>query len=306
LDSILDTLLSDRDNALFFQSAFAAVQALGSVLCAPAALSPLQPPFMLQALLQSGCQMRFLDVDYYGSIAGNDTDAKLFKTDYAGIMPAVSGNIELWINGAGYLDREPESDHILIDLQTLDAQSETPGCVIISRDGRLLEELRRFATLGIEKRQVWNDAIRTKGVDGLMSPLAKKYWEERVRTVRGAAGRLKEISGIYAEMLSAFKLIDMMPTASPRFFPVRLAPELLCPKEDIYTELHQMGVDATVPFKPLYRYDICKAETLRGSEAFYKAVLALPTHGLRLDEAEDVAQKFLQVIEKYAYRGCSF
>lgn len=306
LDSILDSLFSDSDRVVHFHNGFAAVEAVGGVLGTPVALTPLQPPFMLQGLLQSGRQMHLLDVDYYGGISGNRTDATLFKTDYAGIMPSCDGGIECWINGAGYLQRRPEGDHTLIDLQTLDAHSETPGCVVISDDGRLLDELRRFATLGVEKRQVWNDAIAIKGTDGLMSPLAARYWKERLDALREASNELQEIAGIYAETFSPLKLIDLIPTAYPKFFPVRLAPELLCPKEDIYLELHRMGIDATVPFKPLYRYDICKGEMLRGSEAFYKAVLALPTHGLRLDEAREMAQKFLDLIGKYSYRGCSF
>jgi dTDP-4-amino-4,6-dideoxygalactose transaminase len=82
-------------------------------------------------------------------------------------------------------------------------------------------------------------------------------------------------------------------------YPILLKPALYCPKEDIYTELRERGVDVQVRFKPLYRTSLLAGESLPASEELYKAVLILPFE----KEAADVV---MEVMERYRYRGCSF
>jgi len=298
-------LLNQNRKTLYFNTPFSAIQTIAAVLNEPIKISPNQDVMIAQALRQGGAEFSYLEIDYNG-LAIADEEAAVIATDYAGMLPDILSKVVLWSNGAGYLDVQTKADITIIDLKTLNPVANASGAALFCNDERLLDAMRTFASLGITQGPVWNDKVNQEGIDGVMNDLVYEYWQQNMESfIEETRGR-EEIVALYRERFSHLKLIDLMPTAYPRFFPVRLAPELLCPKEDIYIALQEKNVAVSVPYKPLYRYDLFKGEMIRSAEQFYKSALALPMHTNKRSEAERIADIFVEVIEKYAYRGCSF
>ncbi len=290
-----------------FNTLFSALQSLSAVLQGPFLITPNQHPVIAQALKQNGHKPLYTELDYNGLIVSEAQSRHLVVTDYAGILPDIATpEITLWSNGAGFLER-PSMDAItVIDLKTLNPLAPTNGAVVICEDPDLCQALRTYAGLGIIKGVVWNDKIDQGGIDGLMSPLSQQYWQEHYDDMADALKRVEAVVHYYRERFQPLPQLDLIPTDKPRFFPVKLAPELLCPKEEIYEALLASHINASVPFKPLYRYQAFATESIRSCEAFYRAVLALPVHGIDMDEARRIADTFLAILEQYRYRSCSF
>ncbi len=303
----MDIKTLQEGNGVYFNTFFSALLALFSVQKRACVITANQSVSVAQALSYSAVEHRFCDIGLNGLAEKGVSEEELFiATDYAGVMEPQSDEVAIWYNGAGYLEKEIAGRVTLIDLTTLNPSAEAAGALVLCEDEQLLTELKRFASLGIEKGAVWNDRVRSQGIDGLMSPLAYAYWQESLPQCIEATKRTAEVTALYAERLGKIKLLETLETHFPRFYPLRLVPELFCPKEDIFEALQDSGVAVSVPYKPLYRYDAFKGEFLRGNEYFYKAVIALPVHGVTPGEAEQIAGAFEQVIGQYAYRGCSF
>lgn len=298
-------LLTQNKETLYFNTLFSAIQAVAAVLNEPFKISPNQDVAIAQALRQVDTEFSYLDVDYDG-LAIADEEHSVIATDYAGMFPDIPAKVVLWSNGAGYLDVQAKAEITIIDLKTLNPVAKASGAAVTCDDENLYEAMRTFVSLGITQGPVWNDKVRQDGIDGLMDELVYEYWQQNMESFIEETRRREEIVALYRERFSHLKLIDLISTAYPRFFPLRLAPELLCPKEDIYTALQEQNIAVSVPFKPLYRYDLFKGEMLRSAEQFYKSALALPLDTSERLEAERIADVFVEVIEKYAYRGCSF
>lgn len=292
--------------SIYLDSLFSAVQSVAAVLDRPLDISANAPVVLAQALRQSGVTFRFLDIDYNGLGISTDDSNALFKTDHAGVMSESASEVALWIGGAGYLKGTGDAKVTIIDLQTLAPAAKASGAVVLCEDESLLDAIRTYASLGVTKGPVWNNKVKQPGLDGLMDEIVYEYWQNNMETFVRKTQERETIATSYRERFTSLKLLDMMETSYPTFFPVRLAPELLCPKEDIYTALREQKIAVSVPYKPLYRYDLFKSGSLKGTEQFYKAALALPMKTNDLLEAERIADIFIEQIEKYGYRGCSF
>ena len=297
--------IQDENSRLYFNTLFSALSSMAAVLNRPMRISANQNIVTAQALSQSAAALSFSDVDYYGLCAEAE-DERLVLTDYAGIMPESSSDIAVWLNGAGYLGGEPNRPVTIIDLQTLKPDAKAAGAILICEDEKLLAEIKLFASLAVQKGHLWNDKVTSTGIDGLMQPLVLEYWQSNQERFITDTKKTEEIAAYYTREFSDLKLVELMETKYPRFYPLKLTPELFCPKEDIFSALLEADVDVQVPFKPLYRYKAFAGESLPGCALFYKAVLSLPIHGINMDEAKRIAEAFKTVIEKYAYRGCSF
>jgi len=293
---------------LSFNTLYDALLAVFSVRNRPLLLSPLQHTAVGQAVLRSGAPFTFADVDFHGrmrrDIAAGEYD--IVTSDYAGIMPDIPGDIELWREGAGFLDLPPRAPIRVVDLTVLNPGAPAGGAVVWCDDEKLHDELKRFATLGVEKAAAWNERVESLGNDALMPPLLMAYWRRRLNAFAASARHRTALAERHNSLLASCRLIDRIPSIAPRVYPLRLAPELYCPKEDIYEALHRCGIAATVPYKPLYAQKAFASAPLPGAGDFYKAVIALPLYGLVPEEIDAHAQNVLQIFDRYAYRGCTF
>jgi UDP-4-amino-4,6-dideoxy-L-N-acetyl-beta-L-altrosamine transaminase len=109
-----------------------------------------------------------------------------------------------------------------------------------------------------------------------------------------------------------FSTIALDPTerSARHLYPLLLAPELHCVKEDLFSELQEKGLGVQVHYKPIYQNSFYKKrfgeQRFQGAEHFYRSELSIPCHQkMGMEDAARVADTVLSVIEKYRYRGCS-
>ena len=166
-------------------------------------------------------------------------------------------------------------------------------CVMVECDEEIGQKLELFLNGGIKKGRLWNYDLVDIGIKNLQPPcdVPMELVEESNETVAYLDERFR--GNPYFDTLSlGTKTIKSE-------YPILLKPSLYCPKEDIYQELQQKGIDVKVRFKPLYRTTLLSGEYLPTSEELYKAVLVLPL-------AKEIVEPLMGVLEKYRYRGCSF
>jgi hypothetical protein len=297
--------LFSHPDTLYFSTPFGALQSLFAVLKKPLVFTANAPVVIAQAARQSGQEMHFSDVDYDGLGICSDTDALQIGLDYGGVLPKGDFDVVCYLHGAGFLTDTLNAAYVIIDLKTLLPDAPASGALLICPDTTQRDAIARYATLNVVQGSVWNDKVQEDGIDALMSPLVQAYWQSHLSEAIQATQHRQTYVAHLKALLSDMKMVDLLATSYPAFVPLRLAPELHCPKEDIYMALHEAGIAATVPFKPLYRYDRFKGEQLRGVEAFYRSALALPLPRSS-EQAKQLAEAFKEIIERYAYRGCTF
>jgi UDP-4-amino-4,6-dideoxy-L-N-acetyl-beta-L-altrosamine transaminase len=190
------------------------------------------------------------------------------------------------------------------------------GGAVVTDNDTFAEHIRLFRSHGITKKALWNSDMSTMGYNFRMTDIAAALGNSQLKRLDAFIERRNEIAAFYDEQFSGHRLF--MPVTLPEgvrssrhLYPVILAPELHCPKEDIFTALHQAGIGVQVHYKPIYKNSFYQKrygeQRLSVTEDFYRSELSLPCHqGMNNDETNYVAKKFLEVVESYSHRGCSF
>ncbi|MDD5211658.1 MAG: DegT/DnrJ/EryC1/StrS family aminotransferase, partial [Sulfuricurvum sp.] len=169
---------------------------------------------------------------------------------------------------------------------------------------------------GIVKKQLWNSDMVSLGHNFRMTEfaaalgLSQLYKLDRFITIRETIARYYDGRFKNNKLFSTIH-IDAHEKSARHLYPLLLNPELHCVKEEIFTELQKKGLGVQVHYKPIYQNSFYKQrygeQRLRTAETFYKSELSIPCHQkMSIKDAEAVANVVLEVIEKYAYRGCSF
>ena len=186
------------------------------------------------------------------------------------------------------------------------------GAFIATDDGSLAKMLHLKVQGGYQKSKNWNYDLLNRDANVQLSLLnahfALKYLEEIVVKEQ----KIQKIQTLYREALSGVKLLTLPSQnnlSSETSFPVILEPALFCAKEDIYSELLDTGIKVEVGLKSIYKTKIFLDEKVQlfGVEEVYKGILLLP---IKCDMSEKdvtrIVRIFKEILDKYAYRGCSF
>ena len=189
------------------------------------------------------------------------------------------------------------------------------GCVVTD-DVDLASKLRLFRSHGVVKKGLYNSDMVQMGHNFRLTEIAAALGLSQIKKVDSFIAKRNEIAAYYDERFRGAKLfltqkIEPNQQSARHLYPVILNPELHCPKEDIFKELQQRGFGVQVHYKPIYQNSYYKERfgevSLYVANDFYKSEISLPCHQkMSLEDAKMVADTFLEVIQKYAYRGCSF
>ena len=189
------------------------------------------------------------------------------------------------------------------------------GCVVTDNP-EFAKRLRLFRSHGMVKKQLWNSDMVMLGHNFRLTEFAAALGRSQLKCLDTFLHVRDEIAHYYDERFAGNKLFSTVKlqsntTSSRHLYPIILSPALQCPKEDIFKELQERGLGVQVHYKPIYQnsYYIDKfGETrLHVSDDFYRSELSIPCHQeMSMEDAAFVADTFLEVIEKYSYRGCSF
>jgi len=222
-------------------------------------------------------------------------EAPLLIDDLTGCLaPAFRGNLSVWT------------------LEPMMPEGCEKTGFVLTNDAVTAGRLRLFATQGLKSGTLWNYDLAEHGTDSLLSRFGASVARRQMKNIDACCALRSAAAGHLDERLkqsNLFERVKRAPADVPNTYPVRLAPELFCPKEDIFAEIRNGGVEVSVCCKPVYKTTAFRDDTVRlpVTEDFYKALLQLPCHHrLSRDEVGTVADVFLKAVETYAYRGCRF
>lgn len=190
------------------------------------------------------------------------------------------------------------------------------GGAIVTDNEEFTHALRLFRSHGIVKKQLWNSDMISLGYNFRMTEFAAALGLSQLHKLDRFINVRENIARYYDERFEKhplFQTIDISPTdqSARHLYPLLLNPELHCVKEEIFTELQTRGLGVQVHYKPIYQNSFYQKNfgiiRLPNAEHFYRSELSIPCHQkMSLNDAEQIADTILDVIGKYAYRGCSF
>jgi len=205
-----------------------------------------------------------------------------------------------------------KSDLFIYSLQSIMPSSTEKTGFVACDDPEVASKLQYFRDEGEIKRAVWNFDILTPGADLKLSQLGAVAALHQLEYLKEIIQRRQVITALYDKRFKGNKLIEIIPHSSAEalhFYPIMLSPTLHCPKEDIFNALIEKGIEVDVHTKPIYKTKFFNDSKLRLPvvEDFYQSEISLPCHHqLSLENATFIADTFLDVIDAYGYRGCSF
>lgn len=190
------------------------------------------------------------------------------------------------------------------------------GGAVVTDNEEYATALRLFRSHGIVKKQLWNSDMVSLGHNFRMTEFAAALGLSQLHKLDRFIQTRETIASYYNERFKNHKLfstihIDKHEQSARHLYPLLLNLELHCVKEEIFAELQEKGLGVQVHYKPIYQNSFYKKrygeQRLRTAETFYKSEISIPCHQkMTLDDAKTVADMILAVIDKYAYRGCSF
>jgi len=208
------------------------------------------------------------------------------------------------------------SDMTIFSFHAIKPITTTEGGAVLTDDEEFAKQLRLIRSNGMLKKQLWNSDMVSMGYNFRMSEVGGSLGLTQLKKLDGFIKTREEIARYYDKRFKDEKLfittkIKENTTSSRHLYPIILNPELQCPKEDIFKELQESGLGVQVHYKPIYQNSFYKEKfgnvSLKVANDFYRSEISLPCHQkMSMDDAKFVADTFLEVVHKYAYRGCSF
>lgn len=190
------------------------------------------------------------------------------------------------------------------------------GGAVLTDNDEYATKLRLFRSHGMVKKELWNSDMISLGHNFRMTEIAASMGITQLKKLDNFIQTRNKIAAYYDERFQNEKLFltQKIPHAnisSRHLYPIILNPQLHCVKEDIFKELqaHQLGVQ--VHYKPIYQNSFYKEKfgevSLPVANDFYLSEISIPCHQkMCLEDAKYVADTLLEIIAKYAHRGCSF
>lgn len=208
------------------------------------------------------------------------------------------------------------SDMTIFSFHAIKPITTGEGGAVLTDNEEYAKELRLFRSHGVVKKAFWNSDMASMGHNFRMTEIAAALGISQLKKLDSFIKRRNEIAAYYDDKFKDEKLfstvkLDENQISSRHLYPIILALELQCPKEDIFKELQGSGLGVQVHYKPIYQNSFYKKKfgnvSLQVANDFYRSEISIPCHQkMSLDDAKDVADKLLEVINKYSYRGCSF
>jgi UDP-4-amino-4,6-dideoxy-L-N-acetyl-beta-L-altrosamine transaminase len=208
------------------------------------------------------------------------------------------------------------SDMTIFSFHAIKPITTGEGGAVLTDNKAYAEKLRLFRSHGIAKKQFWNSDMVSMGYNYRLTDLAAALGLSQLKRLNAFIDRRNEIAAYYDDRFKGHKLFQtiLIPEnehSARHLYPVTLIPSLQCPKEDIFTSLHEKGIGVQVHYKPIHQNSFYIEQYGKQSflvaEDFYRSELSLPCHQkMSMEDAAFVADTFLEVLEEYAIRGCSF
>lgn len=207
------------------------------------------------------------------------------------------------------------SDMTVFSFHAIKPITTGEGGAVVTDNEEFARALRLFRSHGIVKKQLWNSDMVSLGYNFRLTEFAAALGLSQLHKLDRFINVRENIARYYDERFENHPLfttieINFTDQSARHLYPLLLNSELHCVKEDIFTELQNRGVGVQVHYKPIYQNSFYQERfgtmRLEGAEHFYRSELSIPCHQkMSLSDAEQIADIVLEVIDQYAYRGCS-
>ena len=208
------------------------------------------------------------------------------------------------------------SDMTIFSFHAIKPITTSEGGAVLTDNAEYAEKLRLFRSHGIIKKELWNSDMVSMGYNLRMTEIAAALGISQLKKLDRFVSKRNEIARYFDKRFKDEKLfltqrIEPNQISSRHLYPIILNPELHCSKEDIFTELQKCGLGVQVHYKPIYQNSFYKEKfgemKLPVTEDFYRSEISIPCNQtMSMEDAKYVTDTFLDVIHKYAHRGCSF
>ena len=208
------------------------------------------------------------------------------------------------------------SDMTIFSFHAIKPITTGEGGAVVTDNEEYANKLRLFRSHGIIKKQFWNMDMVEMGYNYRLTDIAAALGLSQIKKLDAFIQRRNDIAMYYDERFKGHKLFQTISIpdnegSARHLYPITLIPSLQCPKEDIYTGLHDKDIGVQVHYKPIHQNSFYLErygkQSFRVAEDFYRSELSLPCHQkMTLEDAAFVADTFLEVLDEYSIRGCSF
>ncbi|WP_086298732.1 UDP-4-amino-4,6-dideoxy-N-acetyl-beta-L-altrosamine transaminase [Campylobacter devanensis] len=245
-------------------------------------------------------------VDFGGYPVDMDAIKALIKEQDIKIIDDASHALGSSINGkmVGTL-----ADATIFSFHAIKPITTFEGGALLTNDENIAKSARLTRSHGMIKKEAWNMDMVTLGYNYRLSDVACALGLSQLKKLDKFISRRYEIAKIYDDAFKNSKYLKTIDIpnnirSARHLYPVLLNSNLWCVKEDIYNELHAMGIGVQVHYKPTYQFSFYKnlygEMRLDGAEDFYRAELSLPCHQMMSDDdAKFVIANLNELLEIY-------
>ena len=208
------------------------------------------------------------------------------------------------------------SDMTIFSFHAIKPITTSEGGAVLTNNKEYADALRLFRSHGIVKKKLWNSDMVSMGYNYRLTEVAAALGISQLKKLDRFVAKRSEIAAYFDARFKDEKLfltqkIESNHVSSRHLYPVILNPELQCQKEEIFTEMQERGLGVQVHYKPIYQNSFYAEKfgrvSLTVTNDFYLSEISIPCNQtMSMEDAKYVADTFLDVIHKYAHRGCSF
>lgn len=267
---------------------------------------------LIESLLSPNTKA-IVPVDFAGKPVAIDTINAIAKKHALAVIEDASHAL-----GSAIGDRKigVSADMTIFSFHAIKPITTGEGGAVVTDNDEYAEKLRLFRSHGVVKKQLWNSDMVSLGYNFRLTEFAAALGLSQLRKIERFLETRDTIARYYDERFRGHNLFSTIILAeneksARHLYPLLLAPQLHCVKEEIFAKMQERGLGVQVHYKPIHQNSFYKQrfgeQRFEGAEHFYKSEISIPCHQkMDLEEARFVADTVLEVIEQFAYRGCSF
>ncbi|PAF47570.1 UDP-4-amino-4,6-dideoxy-N-acetyl-beta-L-altrosamine transaminase [Helicobacter sp. 12S02634-8] len=201
------------------------------------------------------------------------------------------------------------ADMTIFSFHAIKPITTAEGGALVTDCAEFYEQAKLVRSHGMVKKDLWNSEVTRSGFNFRMTELQAALGISQLKKLDQFLQIREEIAQFYDQAFQGnpyfFTLHQNMPhTTTNHLYPIILAPEFWCAKEEIFKALLQSGLGVQVHYKPIYQFSLYQKllgdMQLANANDFYRAEISIPCHQkMDLRSAKDCTAKILKVFEKF-------